>query len=137
MYLGIIILVGVCLVSISVQAQISIVVGKSSTQKAEMNDLKQVFSGTKVTWSNGSKVQVADQAETEAGKKFYDKFIGKTATQVRTQWMKLVLSGQASAPVKCGDDAAVKKVVADNPNAVGYISTAALDGTVKEIGRID
>jgi ABC-type phosphate transport system substrate-binding protein len=31
----------------------------------------------------------------------------------------------------------VKKVIATNPNAIGYIATSALDDTVKEILRID
>lgn len=125
------------LITLSAQAQLSIVVGKSSTNKAGLEELKQMFSGAKTSWDNGNKVQIADQADSDVGKKFYDKFIGKSAVQVRSQWMKLVLSGQGSAPVKCSDDAAVKKAVAENPNAVGYISSGAVDATVKEIGKIE
>lgn len=117
-------------------AQISVVISSSSSQSASKEELKEVFAGAKLTWSNGSKIQVVDQPETDMGKKFYEGFVGKSVNQVRTQWTKLVLSGQAGAPAKCADDAAVKKAVADNPNAVGYISSSALDGTVKEIQRI-
>jgi ABC-type phosphate transport system substrate-binding protein len=121
----------------TVHAQISIVVSKSSSHKGNLDEMKQIFCGAKIAWENGNKVQVADQAESEIGKKFYDKFIGKSAIQVRSQWMKLVLSGQAAAPIKCTDDTAVKKAVAENPNAVGYILSSSVDATVKEIGKIE
>ena len=131
------VMVAVALLAASADAQISVVVASSSSQKATKDELKEIFAGAKLTWSNGNKVQVADQPETEAGKKFYDDFVGKSVVQVRTQWTKLVLSGQASAPTKCADNDAVKKAVAGNPNAVGFISTSALDGTVKEISRVE
>ena len=121
----------------SAEAQISVVVSKSSTQNASKDEVKEIFSGAKLTWSNGNKIQVVDQPENEVGKKFYDGFVGKSVVQVRTQWTKLVLSGQAGAPTKCADNDAVKKAVAGNPNAVGFVSTSALDGTVKEIARVD
>ena len=119
------------------QSQISIVVSQSSSQKATRDELKEIFAGARLNWADGGKVQVVDQPESDLGKKFYAGFVGKSILQVRTQWTKLVLSGQASAPTKCTDDDAVKKAVASNPNAVGFISTKALDGTVKEIGNVE
>ena len=119
------------------EAQISIVVSKSSKQMATPSELKQMFAGARLTWSGGEKVMIADQSDSEVGKSFYQKFVEKSVSQIRTEWTKLVLSGQASAPKKCSDDEAVKKALADNPNSVGFISTGALDGTVKEIHRIN
>ncbi len=122
------------------QAQISIIVAKSakldsnSMKKAE---LKIIYTGNKLRWSNGNKIQVVDQAETGLGKKFYDHVLGKTLNEARRQWAKLMLSGQASPPVQCPSDKTVKKVVAGNPNAIGYIATGALDESVKEVLRIE
>jgi hypothetical protein len=73
----------------------------------------------------------------ELGKKFYDMVIGKSANQVRRQWTKLLLSGQAAPPLKQPSDKNVKKVVAGNPNAIGYIATSALDDSVREVLRIE
>jgi ABC-type phosphate transport system substrate-binding protein len=138
-YLSVIIAIAFLVIATAwtAEAQISIIVAKSSPQKAGPGELKQIFSGAKVAWPSGSKILVVDQPETDAGKTFYGKFVEKSFTQVRTQWMKLVLSGQATAPLKCADDAAVKKAVAENPGAVGYILSSALDATVKEIGRVE
>lgn len=120
-------------------AQISIVVSKNA--KLDSNDvkkagLKAIYTGTQLKWSNGIKIQVVDQAETGLGKKFYDLVLGKTLNQVRSQWTKLMLSGQASAPVQCPSDKAVKKIVASNPHAIGYIASSALDESVKEVFRL-
>ncbi len=120
----------------TVQAQVSIIVAKTSTQKVSKEEAKNIFAGATVSWGNGAKIQVIDQSDTEAGKTFYGSFVGKSANQVRLQWTKLVLSGQAVAPKKLNDDEAVRKAVADDQNAIGYISSGALDASVKEIGRI-
>lgn len=120
-------------------AQISIVVAKSA--KLDSNDLKkseikEIFTGNKQKWSNGNKIQVVDQAETAIGKEFYEKVLNKSLNQVRHYWTRLMLSGQASAPLQCPSDKIVKKVVAGSAHAIGYISTSSLDDSVKEILRI-
>lgn len=117
--------------------QISVIVSKSSSQTLTKDDAKEIFSGTKTTWSNGSKVQIVDQSDTEVGAKFYTTFLAKSLNKVRLQWTKLVLSGQAIAPIKASDDEDVKKNVAKDPNNVGYIYSKSLDPSVKELFRID
>ena len=51
--------------------------------------------------------------------------------QVKAVWSRLVFSGKAQPPKEHADAAAVKKAVAADPKAIGYIDKAALDGTVK------
>lgn len=121
-------------------AQISIVTAKSA--KLDSNTvskpaLKEIYMGARLKWADGNKIHVVDQADTETGKQFYAAVIGKSVNEVRKQWAKLLLSGQASAPLKCPSDKMVKKMVTANPNAIGYIATNALDDTVKEILRIN
>ncbi|MGH7601079.1 MAG: hypothetical protein ACREOI_32375 [bacterium] len=123
--------------AVSAQAQISVIAAKSTEAKATKTEVKEIFTGVKLKWPNGNKIQVVDQPDTELGKKFYDMVIGKSANQIRRQWMKLLLSGQAAAPIKQPSDKNVKKIVAGNPNAIGYIATSALDDSVREILRID
>jgi ABC-type phosphate transport system substrate-binding protein len=123
--------------AVSAPAQISVIVAKSTEAKANKAEIKEIFTGAKLKWPNGSKIQVVDQPDTELGKKFYDVVIGKSANQVRRQWTKLLLSGQAAAPLKQPSDKNVKKIVAGNPNAIGYIATSALDDSVREILRIE
>ena len=134
--LSFIILFSVLVTTASV-GQISVIVSKSSTQTISKDDAVQIFSGTKTTWPNGNKVQVVDQSESEVGGKFYDTFLSKSVNKVRLQWTKLVLSGQATAPIKATDDEDVKKNVSKDPNNIGYINSKSLDPSVKELFRIE
>lgn len=121
----------------SAQAQISVIVSKATTVKLTKSEVKAIYTGTKLKWANGNKIQVVDQPDTAIGKNFYTLLIGKSFNQTRSQWAKLLLSGQANAPLRYPSDKAVKKTVAGNPNAIGYIAAAALDETVQEILRIE
>jgi ABC-type phosphate transport system substrate-binding protein len=64
---------------------------------------------------------------------FYQKVTGKDAAQVKAYWAKLVFTGKAQALKEMASDAEVKKFVAANANAVGYIDKGAVDGSVKAV----
>lgn len=64
---------------------------------------------------------------------FYQKVTGKDVSEVRAIWARLVFTGRAAAPVVYRSSAEVKKAVAADPHAIGYIEKAALDDTVKAI----
>jgi ABC-type phosphate transport system substrate-binding protein len=117
-------------------AQISVIVAASSSHSADESLIADMFSGAQTTWQNGARVQVVDQPDTDVGQTFYGDFLGQSVAQLRTQWTRLVLSGQALAPIKAGDALAVIARVRENPERIGYIPTAALDDSVKELIRI-
>ena len=135
--LGLFIAIGFCLALPTAYAQISVVVGSSSSLNATEAQVKDFFSGAKVNWSDGTKVQVVDQPNSPLSELFYQALIGRSPAQVRVQWTKLVLSGQATAPVKGANDDEVKKTVSSTDGAIGFIATSALDGTVKELIRLE
>ena len=118
-------------------AQISIIVAKSSGNTATEAQIKEFFAGTQLNWPGGDKVQIATQEKTPTGKSFYKEYVGVSVSQARKQWTKLSLSGQALALIKCGDDAEVLKAVAEGDNVIGFISSSALNDSVKEIVRIN
>ena len=73
-----------------------------------------------------------DQAEGSALRNdFYKKATGRDPAQVKAVWSRLAFSGKGQPPKEFADAAAVKKAVAADPKAVGYIDKSALDGSVK------
>jgi ABC-type phosphate transport system substrate-binding protein len=64
---------------------------------------------------------------------FYKKVLDKDATQVKAIWSKLVFTGKGTAPKEYSSSAEVKKAVAADPQAIGYIEKSAVDDTVKVI----
>jgi len=64
---------------------------------------------------------------------FYKKVLDKDAPQVKSIWAKLVFTGKASAPKEYASSAEVKKAVAADLSAIGYIEKSQVDDTVKVI----
>lgn len=64
---------------------------------------------------------------------FYRKVADKDAAQVKAIWSKLIFTGKATPPREYASNADVKKAVAANPKAIGYIDKSAVDDTVKVI----
>jgi ABC-type phosphate transport system substrate-binding protein len=62
---------------------------------------------------------------------FYQKIAGKSLSQVEGVWAKIEFSGKGTMPKSYASDAAVKKAVAADPTAIGYIDKASVDDTVK------
>lgn len=68
---------------------------------------------------------------------FYKKAAGRDVAQVKSTWSRLVFSGKGEAPKQLPDSAAVRKAVAADPKAVGYVEKSAVDGTVKAVVTLE
>jgi len=64
---------------------------------------------------------------------FYKKATGHDAAQVKAIWSKILFTGRGVPPKQLLDSQAVKKAVAANPKAVGYIQKSAVDASVKVV----
>ncbi|HZX29514.1 MAG TPA: hypothetical protein VFF16_20745 [Telluria sp.] len=64
---------------------------------------------------------------------FYQKVAGKSLAQMEGIWAKAEFSGKGGAPKSYPNEDAVKKAVAADPSAIGYIDKAAVDASVKVI----
>jgi ABC-type phosphate transport system substrate-binding protein len=64
---------------------------------------------------------------------FYKKVADKDASQAKALWSKLVFTGKATPPKEVAGSAEVKKAVAADPKAIGYIEKSAVDATVKVV----
>lgn len=68
---------------------------------------------------------------------FYAKVVGKSLAQVKAGWSRLVFSGKATPPEEIANSAEVKKILANNANAIGYIEKSAVDASVKVVFSAD
>jgi hypothetical protein len=79
-----------------------------------------------------------DQPETSSVyAEFYRKATGRDVAQVRATWARLTFSGKGQPPKQLPDSAAVKKALAADPHAVGYIEKSAVDSSVKVVLMLD
>lgn len=64
---------------------------------------------------------------------FYKKVTDKEPAQAKALWSKLVFTGKATQPKEVPTSADVKKAVAADPKAIGYMEKGAVDATVKVV----
>ncbi|MGO9595619.1 MAG: hypothetical protein ACLQFF_03805 [Steroidobacteraceae bacterium] len=62
---------------------------------------------------------------------FYKKATGRDIAQVKAIWSRILFTGRGLPPKQMPDSAAVKRAVAANPKAVGYIEKSAVDASVR------
>lgn len=120
-------------------AQVAVVVGaKSAAAAMSADDVSALFLGKSDQLPGVGVALLLDQAESNAVRDtFYSKVTGKSAAQVKAAWSRLVFSGKATPPKEVANSAEVKKLVATNANAVGYIEKSAVDGSVKVLLSMD
>jgi hypothetical protein len=64
---------------------------------------------------------------------FYKKVTARDAAQIKAVWARILFTGRGQPPKELPDEAAIKKAVAGDPKAVGYIDKANVDSTVKVV----
>lgn len=64
---------------------------------------------------------------------FYKKATGRDTAQVKAIWSRILFTGRGVPPKQLLYSTAVKRAVAANPKAVGYIEKSAVDPSVKVI----
>ena len=95
-----------------------------------------VYTGAVKGWPDGSPIFVLDYGQdSELRKIFYSRFIGKSPAAMRAIWSQNIFTGKAMPPRVTQEDSEMKRIVAGNRNAIGYIRASQIDRTVKVIDR--
>lgn len=120
-------------------AQVAVVVGaKSAASTLTQDQVASLFLGKSDQLPGVGAAQLVDQAESNAVREaFYNKVSGKSPAQVKAAWSRLVFSGKATPPKEVANSAEVKKLLASNANAIGYIEKGAVDGSVKVVLSVE
>lgn len=121
------------------QAQVAVIVNpKNASGSLTAAQVADIFLGKSNALPGGGTAQPSDLPESSpVREQFYTKVTGKNAAQVKAGWSRLVFSGKATPPKELASAADVKKFVAANPDAIGYIEKSAVDGSVKVVLSVD
>lgn len=90
-----------------------------------------IFLGKLTKLGDGTPIVVIDHQDSDVRDEFYSKVVGKSGTQLKAYWAKLVFTGEAVPPKQYPDDKAVIKQVAATAGAIGYVSDGSVDKSVK------
>ncbi len=101
-------------------------------------DLQRIFLGKTKNFPNGTSAVPVNQNVGEAARDTFNaKVLNKDEAQLKSYWSRLIFTGKGTPPKDEGNDDAVKNLVANNPNTIGYIDSSKVDGSVKSVLTID
>ena len=98
--------------------------------------ISKIFLGKSKSFPDGTQAIPVDQADGNPTREtFNDKVLGKSGSQLKSYWSRLIFTGKGTPPKQHANDAAVKAAIAANPAMIGYIDASAVDGSVKVVGK--
>jgi len=110
---------------------VAVVSSQSAVRVLTQDQLADIFLGRVSRFPNGVLAVPIDLREGSPERdQFYAKITGKTPAQVKAYWSKIIFTGRGQPPKAVPTDLDVKKFVAGNAGAIGYIDAALLDDTV-------
>jgi ABC-type phosphate transport system substrate-binding protein len=68
---------------------------------------------------------------------FYKRAVGKEPTQIKAIWARIMFTGKGQPPKEVADSEAVKKAVAGDPKAIGYIDKSSVDASVRVLAGFE
>jgi ABC-type phosphate transport system substrate-binding protein len=120
---------------LSAAGEIVVIVNpKNATASVTADQVEQIFLGKTASLPGGGNADPVDRTEgSPLRDDFYQKAAGKTSAQVKAIWSRPVFSGKGTPPKALGSSADVKKLVASDTNAIGYIEKSEADASVKVV----
>jgi ABC-type phosphate transport system substrate-binding protein len=117
------------------RAEVVVIVSKANPAPAlSAEQVAQIYMGASNAFPGGGAATPLDQPEGSAVREeFLAKVLERNAAQFKAVWSRLIFSGKGTRPRTPGGSADVKKAVAADPSAIGFIERAALDDTVKPV----
>lgn len=109
-----------------------VAIGNPSAAAMTKDQIADVFLG-----KSQSAVPIDQVESAPIRAEFYKKATGRDPAQIKALWSRLVFSGKAQPPKEVADSSAVKKAVAADPKAIGYIEKSAVDGSVKVLTAVE
>ncbi len=116
--------------------EVVVIVNKDNPNVVDRQYIARLYTGAVKGWPDGSPAFPVDQLEgSETRAMFYAKVVGKSQATVRALWQQIIFSGNGLPPRIVSPDAAMKRLVATNRNAIGYILSSQVDASVKVIAK--
>ena len=96
-------------------------------------DLKEIFLGKKVQWTDNTKIRFVTLKESDPHKTFLRTYINKSSQQYSNYWRKMVFTGTGKIPKSFATNAEMIEYVSGTSGAIGYIGSSTKPANVKTI----
>jgi ABC-type phosphate transport system substrate-binding protein len=114
------------------QDVVAVVSSKSNVTALDASQVADIFLGKSSRFPDGTQAMPLDQNEDSPMRdQFYARYTGKSPAQLKAHWSKIIFTGRGQPPRQVGGSAEAKKLIAENPNAIGYIDNRLVDASVR------
>lgn len=111
-----------------------IVSAKSPVTALRADQVAAIFLGQTARFPDGGEALPLDQRiGSPLRDEFYARVANRTPVLLKAYWSKMVFTGRGQPPAEVPDNASVRRKVAENPDAIGYIDRSALDASVRPV----
>jgi ABC-type phosphate transport system substrate-binding protein len=111
-----------------------IVSSKSHVKSLTAEQTAKIFLGKTSEFPDDSDALPIDQpVGSDIRDEFYTKVVHKSSSQLSAYWARIIFTGDGRPPEIIDGNTAVRKAVANNPNAIGYIDKNAVNRSVRVV----
>jgi len=115
-------------------ADVAIIVNRDNANPVDEQFAAKAFLGNVARWPSRGPVKVVELPDDNPSSvALFAKLLRKSPAAVRDIWAANYFTGKSSPPKEAASDAEVKRLVAADKNAIGYINAAAVDSSVKAV----
>lgn len=120
------------LAATQLHAQLVVIVStKNANTAMTPSNAEKVFLGKIKLFPDSTPAIPLDLPKGDARNDFYDKITGKSPAQLKAYWARVIFTGAGTPPKELDSPEALVKLVAQNPNTVGYVDKSFVDKSVK------
>ena len=109
--------------------KVVVIVNAANSQAVTATDLKNMYNDIVIHWGNNQPIDLYDiPVAAEARKVFSEKVLGVSPDEAAREWANRKITNTAKNPPKTTKEELVPKLVAKDPNAIGYVSASVAEG---------
>ena len=111
-----------------------VVAAASPTTVLDRNELADLFLGRTTRFPDGRPAVPVDQSQgSQARTDFYTGYLGRSASEIKAHWSKVVFTGRGSPPRAVADTEQLRLLIASSPSYVSYLDRSAVDRSLKVV----
>ena len=108
-----------------------VVVHPSNGDALDKKAISKIFLGKSKKFPSGADATPLNLDSGATSADFTKSVLGKSESQIKAYWSKLLFTGKGQAPQSVGSDAEVVDMISKNPSMIGYVSDGASTDGVK------
>ena len=115
-------------------AEVAIIVHPSNASTLSEGDISKIYLGKSKKFPGGETALALDKPAGEANRvAFIKNVVGKSETQFKSYWSRLIFTGKGVPPKIISSDAEVVNLVSRNPDMIGFVDASSVSDGVKVI----